>query len=88
MTKQRKITATGLKSGIPMNLGNYMDGNAAEFRRVVNEQPMNATAICDALNDHPWTYDKFRPFSQSDGCITIVVTDGFGNKDLIKIAEQ
>jgi hypothetical protein len=91
----RKITAYGRNNRIPMSLSNYMPGcrkgikvARQEFIDTISRQPMDAKAICKALNGHRWTADKFQPFKESEDVIQLIATDPWGNEDIIRIAEE
>lgn len=95
MTQERKIRACGKTSRIPMSLSNYMpachEGTIEaikEFKRTINSQPMDVEEICDALNNHRWTCDRFEPYRPLDDGFIIKATDCWGNEDLIYITEK
>lgn len=95
MTKKRRIQAYGKTSRIPMSLGNYMAGcregherATQEMIATINGQPMNPKAICEALNNHRWTTNIFKPYRPLDNGFLLIAVDPWGNEDIIRITEK
>ena len=89
-----KTISAATETGIRESLSNFMPGcnngwqeATAEFKRVINGQPLDAERICKALNAHRWTTDKFEPCRNVINGILIKATDCWGNKHLIKVTE-
>ena len=91
-----KITAYGKTTRINKSYANYMTlahGNgytasAMYFKNIVNDQPLNASLICKALNDSEWTICSFKPYRPVNDGVSIIATDAWGNEDVIKITEK
>lgn len=91
----RKIIAYGKKSGIKKSLANYItlthgngyEASVAYFKNIVNDQPLDAKAISDALNESGWTICTFIPYRPVENGIIIKAVDFCGNEDLVKITE-
>ena len=81
-------------NGINYALCNYMisdgkgyEAEAEEFKRVINASK-TATDTCNKLNNHKWTYDKFKPYKTIGNGFIIMATDVWGNKSYIRITEE
>ena len=95
MTAKRRVIAYTKGQRIPESLSNFMpfcrDGYTRAsmlFKEVINGCPMEPTAICKALNDHPMTTDKFRPLRPLTHGVAIIATDCWGNQHVIEITEK
>lgn len=88
---EKHIVAYTAAKQIPLALSNYMPAcnkgvtaATAEFKRLVNESRTPAM-LCNALNAHRWTTDKFTMHGTIPGGFIIRVLDVFGNTSFIKI---
>lgn len=90
----RKIIAHTASNKVQTDLSKYMSScpkGAArahwEMVGVINDQP-TAEAICEELNEDPWTSYNFRPYRTLDNGFLLIATDPWGNEDIIQITED
>ena len=83
-----------LENGTNYALCNYMisDGKGyeeekKEFIKVINASK-NAIEACSTLNNHKWTYDKFKPYKMIENGFIIKATDCWGNNSYIKVTKE
>ena len=89
----KKIVAYTAKDKIPCSLSNYMPGcnlgydeATKEFRRIINNLS-TADEICQALNLHRWTADKFSTYTTLPNGFILKATDFLGNITFIRITQ-
>lgn len=89
----RKIVGYGKETHYRKHLSWYIAGPkssaelANEFRSIINSQPMDPVAICNALNSHRWICYHFEPYMPLDDGFKLIGTDRHGNQDIIRITE-